>query len=51
MHSDATIYIHGPGLGKGVRKKLPFCVVKFIREMPPAPDDKYKDFVQSGNKS
>ena len=51
MYYDTTMYIHGPGLGKGVRKKLSSCVTNIIREMSLAPDNKYKDFVKSSNKT
>ena len=51
MYSDVTMYIYGPGLGKGVRKKLPSCVINTIREISTTPDNKNKGFVESSNKS
>ena len=47
MYSDTIRYIHGPGLGKGVRKKPPHCVVKTIHSM--APSDKYTGFIDNSN--
>ena len=45
MYSDAVKHIHGPGLGKGVRKQLPECVTRLIRSL--APDTKYTGFVEA----
>ena len=42
MYTDSTKYIFGTGLGKGVRKKLPFCVQSLIRKL--APDNHYTGF-------
>ena len=47
MYSDAVKYIHGPGLGKGVHKKLPDCVSRFIRRL--ATDEKYTGYVESAS--
>ena len=49
MYTDVITHIHGPCLGKGVRRKPPSCVVKVIREMSPDPDGNYKGFVEHGN--
>ena len=51
MYSHATMYIHGLELGRGIRKKLLSCVTNIIREMSPAPNDKYQGFVKSSNKT
>ena len=45
MYSAATKHIHGPGLGKGVRKKLPNCVSDLIRSM--SPSDNYTGYIES----
>ena len=45
MYAESTTHIHGPGLGKGVRKKLPSCVTNAIRSMAPAADKKYTGFI------
>ena len=47
MYCDAVKHIHGPGLGKGVRKQLPECVTSLIRGF--APDKKYTGFVETGS--
>ena len=49
MYAEATTHIHGPGLGKGVRKKLPHCVTSAIRSMAPADDKKYTGFIPRNN--
>ena len=45
MYKEATKFIHGPGLGKGVRRKLPACVECMIRDI--APDESYKGYVEA----
>ena len=45
MYKEATKFVHGPGLGKGVRRKLPTCVESMIRDI--APDDCYKGFLEA----
>ena len=35
MYTSATRYIYDGSLGKGVRKKLPDCVVRMIRALSP----------------
>ena len=47
MYSAATKHIHGPGLGKGVRKKLPNCVSDLIRSM--SPSDIYTGYIESND--
>ena len=43
-----TWWVHNR-IGKGVRRVIPSCVVKLIREVFPSPDGQYVGF-QSGNK-
>ena len=45
MYGDATKSVHGTGLGKGVRKRLPSCVQSMIRSL--APDDQYTGFKEA----
>ena len=45
MYKEAVRVIHGDGLGKGVRKKLPACVENMIRDL--APDDHYTGFIDN----
>ena len=47
MYREATKVIHGPGLGKGVRKKIPSCVQVLIKEL--APDESYTGFLDAGD--
>ena len=47
MYSNCVKAIHGPGLGRGVRKKLPHCLERKIREM--APDEKYTGFIDTND--
>ena len=42
MYSDSIKFLHGPGLGKGVRKKLPSCLQRHIHRL--VPDEKYTGF-------
>ena len=42
MYSDTIKFLHGPGLGKGVRKKLPSCLQRRIHKL--VPDDSYTGF-------
>jgi hypothetical protein len=44
MYRDSVKHIHGPGLGKGVRKKLPQCLQRKIHSI--VPDDKYTGFME-----
>ena len=45
MYTECVKSIHGPCLGKGVRRKLPKCLQQKIRIL--APDDKYTGFKES----
>ena len=45
MYSDAIEFIHGTGLGKGVRKQFENCVTGLIRGL--APDKPYSGFVDT----
>ena len=47
MYSDAVKFIHGTGLGKGVRKQLPGCVTGLIQRI--APDKSYAGFVETSS--
>ena len=42
MYSDAIKSLHGTGLGKGVRKKLPSCLQRRIHQL--VPDKEYTGF-------
>ena len=44
MYSDAIKVLHGPGLGKGVRKKLPSCLQRRVHCL--VPDEMYTGFKQ-----
>ena len=35
MYSDSIKFIHGPGLGKEVRKKMPSCLQRHIHSLVP----------------
>ena len=50
MYSECIKHIHGPGLGKGIRKKLPQCLQNEIRLMAPDEDNIYTGFIESGTK-
>ena len=45
MYTEAVKHIYGTGLGKKVRKKLPLCVSRVIKEM--YPDKEYTGFISS----
>ena len=47
MYKDSVKVIHGTGLDKGVRKRLPSCVQRHIHKL--APDDKYTGFIPSND--
>ena len=47
MYANSVKAIHGPGLGKGVRKRLSRCLENKIRSM--APDKKYTGFIAGNN--
>ena len=47
MYVNSVKTIHGPGLGKGVRKRLSCCLENKIRSM--APDKKYTGFIAGKN--
>ena len=46
MYRECSNHIHGTGLGKGVRRKLPNCVENRIRSM--VPDENYTGFLEAG---
>ena len=50
MYSQCITHIHGPGLGKGVRKKLPDCLQNEIKKLAPEKDNAYTGFIASSNK-
>ena len=50
MYKECVNHIHGPGLGKGVRKKLPLCVQSQIRDMAPDKENSYTGFIDNSNK-
>ena len=45
MYRECCNHIHGTALGKGVRRKLPNCVVNRIRLM--LPDESYTGFLEA----
>ena len=49
MYVNSVTAIFGPGLGKGVRKRLPPCLENKIRSM--APDEKCTGFIAGNNSS
>ena len=49
MYSQCIKYIHGPGLGKGVRKKLPDCLQNQIKDLAPDKDNHYTGFIDNNN--
>ena len=47
MYTEMTKFIHGPGLGKGVRRKLPHCMEQAIKSLAPDKDKKYTGFKEA----
>ena len=45
MYTDSVKLIFGTALGKGVRKRLPYCAQSLIRSL--APDKKYTGFKEA----
>ena len=45
MYGDAVAFVYGRGLGPKVRRKLPECVSREIKEMCPDENDEYTGFI------
>ena len=45
MYGDAVAFVYGRGLGPKVRRKLPECVSREIKEMCPDKNDEYTGFI------
>ena len=47
MYYNAVKFIHGTGLGKGVRKQLPGCVTGLIQRL--APDKSHTGYIKTAS--